>query len=106
MLDAAQRGLCRPEQVVAWMTEGPARVWAIEGKGRLEVGFDGDVVLVDLARRRAVDDGPIRCRSGWSPFAGMPLVGWPVATFVAGTAVFRDGEIIEARAARPLRFRS
>jgi dihydroorotase len=105
MLDAAQRGLCRAEQVVAWMTEGPARVWGIEGKGRLEVGFDGDVTLVDLARRRAIDDGPIQCRSGWSPFAGMLFTGWPVATLVAGAAVFRDGEIIEAAAARPLRFR-
>jgi dihydroorotase len=96
MLDAASHGLCRAEDVVAWMTEGPARVWGIDRKGRLETGFDGDVTLVD--------DGTIHCRSGWNPFAGMALTGWPVATFVSGVPVYRDGQILEARAAQPLRF--
>lgn len=105
MLDAAHRGLCRSEQVVHWMTEAPAQVWSMVGKGRLEVGFDGDIACVDLARRRAIDDGPIRSRCGWSPFAGMPLTGWPVTTLVRGVAVFRDGEIQEQNAARPLRFK-
>ncbi|MCC7380822.1 MAG: dihydroorotase [Deltaproteobacteria bacterium] len=104
MLDAAHRGLCKVEEVVGWMTEGPRRCYRIHGKGRLELGFDGDVVLVDLARTRTIDEGAIRSRAGWSPFEGVPLTGWPVATFVLGQAVYRDGEIIEARAARPLRF--
>ena len=105
LLDASHRGLCRTEQVVHWMTEAPARVWRIRDKGRLVAGGDGDVACVDLSRTRSIDDGPIRSRCGWSPFAGMPFTGWPVATFVAGVSVYRDGEIVEASAARSLRFR-
>jgi len=31
---------------------------------------------------------------GWTPFDGMAVVGWPIATIVGGRIVMRDGEII------------
>lgn len=104
MLDAAHRGLCTVEQVVRWMTDGPRRCYRIRGKGRLEIGADADLTLVDLELTRAIDDGPIRSRCGWNPFEGVKLTGWPVATFVRGEPVFRDGELIEASVAERLRF--
>lgn len=104
MLDAAARGLCTVDDVVRWMTLGPARCYGIVGKGALVEGYDGDVTLVDLAERRAVDARPIRSRCGWSPYEGVPLTGWPVATFVGGRAVYRDGELIESGSGAKLRF--
>lgn len=104
MLDAAHKGRCTVEDVVRWMTLGPARCYRIAGKGALVTGYDGDVALVDLAQTRAVDDRPIRTRVGWSPYEGLPLTGWPVATFVRGRAVYRDGELIESGAGSKLRF--
>jgi dihydroorotase len=105
MLDAAHRGLSSVEQVVAWMTEAPARVWRIIGKGRIELGYDADLALVDLGLVQRIEDRKIRSRAGWNPFEGVPLTGWPVCTILAGQTVFRDGEIVEAPgAAQPLRF--
>ncbi len=104
MLDAAHKGRCTVEDVVRWMTLGPARCYRIANKGALVTGYDGDVALVDLAQTRAVDERPIRSKVGWSPYAGLPLTGWPVATFVRGRAVYRDGELIESGTGSKLRF--
>lgn len=93
MLDAAHRGRCAVEDVVRWMTLGPAACYRMVRKGALTVGFDGDVTLVDLGKTRCIEDGPIRTRVGWSPFEGVPLTGWPVTTIVGGQVAYRDGEL-------------
>lgn len=104
MLDAACRGLCDLLEVVRWMCDAPARAYRISNKGRIEVGFDGDLVLVDLGRRRRVGEGGYFTKVGWNPFEGRELQGWPVATFVRGNPVFRDGQIIEGAHGRPVDF--
>jgi dihydroorotase len=104
MLDAASRGLCSVPSVVRWMCDAPARCYRIERKGRLELGYDGDVALVDLAARRVVGSRPYFTRVNWSPFEGMELQGWPVMTIVRGAVVFRDGAIVESHRGAPVRF--
>jgi dihydroorotase len=104
MLDAAQRGLCTVEQVIAWMSPGPARCYRMIGKGALRVGGDGDVTLIDLGADRRVGDRPYQTRCGWSPFEGRRLRGWPVGTIVAGRFACREGELIESTRGRPLSF--
>jgi dihydroorotase len=81
------------EQVVAWMCDAPARVWDIVGKGRIEVGFDADLVLVDLNKTATVRNEEQETKSKWSPWNGVMLSGWPVRTWVLGQEVFRDGRI-------------
>ncbi|MFO0726161.1 MAG: dihydroorotase [Myxococcota bacterium] len=104
MLDAAHRGLCTVEQVVRWMSHAPAKAYRIEKKGDLRVGYDGDFALVDLHKVRRVEDQKIQSRVGWNPFEGVPLQGWPIATFLRGTSVYRDREIQPAVRGKPLRF--
>jgi dihydroorotase len=93
MLDAAHRGLCTLEQVVQWMCDAPARVWDIVGKGRIEEGYDADLVLVDLQKRAAIHNDEQVTKCGWSPWDGVTLTGWPVRTWVLGRTVYADGRI-------------
>ena len=81
------------------------------GKGKLEEGMDGDVVLVDMSTEIIVKDHNSWSKVGWNPFAGQKLVGWPVLTVVDGVLVFernaetgpRGAILIEAGAVgRPL----
>lgn len=98
MLNEVNRGQCRLEQVALWMCDAPARVWDIVDKGRIAVGYDADLVLVDmnLARRVRHEDQLTKC--GWSAWHGAELTGWPVRTWVRGRQVFHDGRVdIEAR---------
>jgi dihydroorotase len=89
MLDAAHRGHCTLEQVVSWMCEAPARVWGMARKGRIAEGFDADLVLVDLEARRTIRNAEQVTKSGWSPWDGATLTGWPVRTIVGGRTVWQ-----------------
>ncbi|MEM8932029.1 MAG: dihydroorotase [Acidobacteriota bacterium] len=93
LLDQVHRGRCTVEQVVSWMCDAPARVWDLVDKGRIVEGYDADLVLVDLAKTKTIRDQDQLTKSGWSPWHGVSLTGWPVRTFVAGRDVFRDGRV-------------
>jgi dihydroorotase len=93
MLNEVHRGRVTLEQVVQWMCEAPARVWDIVGKGRIAVGYDADLVLVDFEREAEVRNEHQLTKCGWSPWHGERLVGWPVRTWVMGHEVYRDGQV-------------
>jgi len=96
MLNEVHRGRCTLEQVVGWMCDAPARVWDMVGKGRIEVGYDADLVLVDLNKSATVLNEQQETKSRWSPWHGETLTGWPVRTWVLGREVFRDGRMDDA----------
>ena len=85
-----------PVAIDATKLKHPAKpaLWKIEGKGHIAVGRDGDLTLVDLKRTEIVQDDWIGSRVGWTPFAGMPLTGWPVATFIRGHHVMQEAELL------------
>lgn len=97
MLNQVHQGRCSVEQVVGWMCDAPARVWDIVDKGRIAVGYDADLVLVDLNKTAVVRNEEQETKSKWSPWDGESLTGWPVRTWVMGHEVFRDGVIDESR---------
>jgi dihydroorotase len=89
MLDAAHRGLCTHEQVLEWCCHAPARIYQLQGRGRLEPGAHADLVLIDPDLTRTITDAEQHSRCGWTPWRGRSTTGWPVATFVNGVEVFR-----------------
>lgn len=92
MLDQVHQGNCSLEQVVSWMCDAPARIWDMVGKGKIEEGYDADLVLVDLNRVATVRNENQKTKCGWSPWDGTELTGWPVRTIVMGQTVFLDGK--------------
>jgi dihydroorotase len=46
----------------------------------------------------------MRSRCGWTPFDGLEVTGWPVATILRGQVVMREGEIVGRAIGEPLRF--
>jgi dihydroorotase len=93
MLDAVNSGRCTLEEVVRWMCEAPARVWDVVGKGRIEEGYDADLVLIDLHRRHTIHNAEQLTKSAWSPWDGVTLTGLPLKTWVRGRLVYDEGRI-------------
>jgi dihydroorotase len=83
---------------------GPARVFGIEGKGRIALGFDADFSIVDLRARRTIENKWIASVAGWTPYHGTTVTGWPIHTVVRGQVVVRDGVLAQRPLARPVRF--
>ena len=88
MLTHASEGKCTIEDVVRWMSTNPAECYNIHNKGKLETGYDADLVLVDMNNSQEVKDSDCWTKVGWSPFVGMNLVGWPQITIVSGVPIF------------------
>ena len=105
MLDHVAAGRLSLARLVDLMCAGPARVYGAVGKGRLAAGYDADFTLVDLKRRRTIEDSWIVSPCGWTPFAGRNVTGWPVATIVRGRAVMREDEVLGEPQGRLVRFR-
>ncbi|MCX5462960.1 dihydroorotase [Alcaligenes parafaecalis] len=104
MLNHVRAGRLSLQRLVDLTSAGPARIFGLEGKGRIAVGFDADFSVVDLKARRRIRNDWIASVSGWSPYDGMSVVGWPIHTIVRGHCVVRD-EALEGQAqGRPLRF--
>jgi dihydroorotase len=95
MLNEVNKGRCTLQQVALWMCDAPARVWDIVGKGRIEVGYDADLVLIDLQKEAEIRNEEQITKCGWSPWHGTRLRGWPVRTWVMGREVFRNGQFAE-----------
>ncbi|GAA4435391.1 dihydroorotase [Bremerella cremea] len=97
MLDMVAKDKCTLEDVVHWMCEGPALVWDILEKGRIEVGYDADLVLVDMNKTQVIRGPHMETKCRWTPFEGREVTGWPVRTWVCGKEVYRDGKFDESR---------
>ena len=78
------------------MCEAPARVWNIHNKGAIRVGYDADLVLVDLNKTQTILNENQVTKSRWSPWHGTTLTGWPVRTWVMGQSLFADGKLNES----------
>ena len=104
MLDHVAAGRLSIERFVDLTSAGPARLFQIAGKGRIAVGYDADLTIVDLKRRETITDDWIASRAGWTPFAGMAVTGWPVGTIVRGLRVMWEGELTAPSTGAPIRF--
>jgi dihydroorotase len=104
MLGHVAAGRLSLERFVDLTSAGPARVFRIAGKGRIAEGYDADLTVVDLKARRTITDAWIASRSGWTPFAGMTVTGWPVGTVVRGRRVMWEGELTAGGTGAAVRF--
>jgi dihydroorotase len=104
MLTHVSEGRLSLERLVDLTSHGANRLFGLADKGRLAVGYDADLTLVDLAARRRFRHEDMASRVGWTPFVGMEAKGWPMATIVCGAVVMRDGEVTAPHRGQPVRF--
>jgi allantoinase len=63
--------LAGPERAAKLVAENPARIFGLAGKGRLEPGFDADLVLVDPAAKTEVTPAWQRSRQRHAALTGI-----------------------------------
>jgi dihydroorotase (multifunctional complex type) len=95
MLDRVAAGEMSMERFVEVTSKRPAQVFGLyPRKGSIRVGADADLVVIDMAKTSRVDPTRFKSKAKYTPFTDWPLRGLPVMTFVRGTLVARDGEIV------------
>ncbi|UTO28898.1 dihydroorotase [Bartonella harrusi] len=104
MLTHVNAGKISLERFVDLTSHGPSRVFGISCKGRLAVGYDADLTVVDLKREEVITNALIGSRAGWTPYDGKKVKGWPVGTIIRGRRVMWEGEIIVSSQGEPVKF--
>jgi dihydropyrimidinase len=71
----------------------PAKLFGLAGKGSVAVGYDADLVLWDPQKRVTITNEKMRQAIDYTPYEGMAVTGWPVATLLRGRVAMRDGVV-------------
>ena len=91
-----------PLHLARWMSEAPARLFGLPGKGALREGAQADVAIVDLDASFIVDTRALQQRHQLSPYAGRTLAGRVAATYLRGQLVYANGTPLDRASGRLL----
>ncbi len=104
MLDHVNAGRLTLARFVDLTSAGPARIFGIARKGRIAVGYDADVTIVDMKRTETITNAWIGSRCGWTPHDGRRVTGWPIGTIVRGQRVMWDAEVVSPALGEAVQF--
>jgi allantoinase len=81
-----------------WMSAAPASLAGLDRKGRIQAGYDADLVVWDPDEERVVDPQRLQQRHKLTPYAGRRLFGVVRTTFLRGERVWDDNGLVRAGA--------
>jgi dihydropyrimidinase len=81
------------EKFVELTATAPAKIYNLHPrKGSIAIGADADIAIWDPSREVTLSDGMMHDLTGYTPYAGRKLRGWPVTVLSRGRVVVADGK--------------
>jgi dihydropyrimidinase len=80
-------------QFVRLTATNPARLFGLSQKGKIVPGADADLVLWDAKKQVTITNDMLQHVIDYTPYEGMQVTGWPVATIRRGEVAMRDGKV-------------
>lgn len=79
------------EEFVALTATKPAKIYGLHPrKGDIMIGADADIAVWDPHKQVEITDASMHDRTGFTPFAGRVVTGWPVTVLSRGRVVVED----------------
>ncbi|NVM03142.1 MAG: dihydroorotase family protein [Candidatus Helarchaeota archaeon] len=75
-------------------SRNPAKIFNLQGKGKLSNKSDADLVVVDLKEKFKINSENFFSKAHHSPFDGFEVQGIPIMTILNGELVMDHGEIL------------
>ncbi len=104
MLNEVNQGLLSLAHFTALMTESPRRIFGIEKKGRIEIGYDADLTIVDMKKRKIIEKDWLVSKCGWSIFEGRSVQGWVQGSILGGRKALWDDQVLTQHLGLPMNF--
>ncbi len=70
----------------------PAQIYDLPGKGSLAIGMDADIAIWDPQRQVKLADD-LHDNTGYNPFAGRSITGWPETVLRRGAVIVSEGAL-------------
>lgn len=94
MLKAVRCDKISLEKITEIMSRNAAEIFGIKNKGRIAVGYDADLVIVDMTTTEIISEDNVISKCGWTPYAGFEKGGKILTTIVRGNIVYDNGKFI------------
>ncbi len=87
-------GRITPSDFVRLTATQPARLFGLHPrKGSVMPGADADLVLWDPTRRTTITNALLQHAIDYTPYEGLAVTGWPVATVRRGEVAMQNGRV-------------
>ena len=92
--EGVSKGRIDVNHFVRLTATNPAKMFGLyPRKGTIAPGADADVVLWDPGKRVTTTNALLHHAIDYTPYEGLEVTGWPVATIAGGRVVMRDGKV-------------
>ena len=90
MVSKGRLGLNR---FVELTSTAPARIYNLPGKGSIAIGADADIAIWNPDREVTIEGGTVHDASGYTPYEGMTVRGWPETVLGRGRVLVEGGKL-------------
>ncbi|MDR0318856.1 MAG: dihydroorotase family protein [Nitrososphaerota archaeon] len=94
MLTLVEKKMLTFHRLVEVFVEKPAGIYGLTNKGVLEKGKDADLTIINYKKHWTIDASKFKSKAKFSLYNKWEVIGKPVKTFVNGTLIMDEGEII------------
>jgi dihydropyrimidinase len=92
--EGVSKGRIDVNHFVRLTATNPAKLFGLAPtKGSIAIGADADLVLWDPTKKVTLDNEMMQHVIDYTPYEGLDVTGWPVATVLRGRVVMRDGHV-------------
>ncbi|MCB1486704.1 MAG: dihydropyrimidinase [Bauldia sp.] len=93
--EGVSKGRIDIAKFVDLVSTAPAKLFGLyPRKGTIAIGSDADLVLWDPQKKVTLTNAMMHHGGDYTPWEGVEVIGYPVATYLRGRAIFREGEIL------------
>jgi dihydropyrimidinase len=92
--EGVSKGRITLNQFVALTSTNHAKTYGLPRKGSIAIGYDADISIWDPNRTAALLQADLHHGADYTPYEGMEITGWPIATMSRGRFVVRDGKLV------------
>ena len=91
MLNGVKEKRISLARLIEVMTINPSNIFKIKNKGQLKVGYDGDLVIIDIKDNSPFSQDKIISKSNWTPYEDKNRGGKVITTILRGNIVYSNG---------------
>jgi dihydropyrimidinase len=96
--EGVAKGRIDLHRFVALTSTNPARIYGLHPrKGTVAIGSDADLAIWDPERTVEITDRTTHDATGYCPYAGITVEGWPTTVLSRGEVIVDDGELLAER---------